>query len=118
MRLGACQSTIEQLDAEGVRALAGSSTVATLLPDLRSCSATTCRRRALPDAGATVALATDANAGTYANPSMPLVIGPGRGPGMTVEEAVAATSSGAAAIGLSTDVGVIQEGMAADLVGR
>ena len=33
--------------------------------------------RALLDAGATVALATDANAGTYANPSMPLVIGLG-----------------------------------------
>ena len=36
---------------------------------------------------------------------------------MTVDEAVAAaTSGGAAAIGLSTEVGVIREGMAADLV--
>ena len=72
----------------------------------------------LLDAGATVALATDANAGTYANPSMPLAIGLGAAAlGMTVDEAVAAaTSGGAAAIGLSTEVGVIREGMAADLV--
>jgi imidazolonepropionase len=36
---------------------------------------------------------------------------------MTVDEAVAAaTAGGAAAIGLSTEVGIIREGMAADLV--
>jgi len=74
--------------------------------------------RALLDAGATVGLATDANAGTYANWSMPLVIGLGATVlDMTVEEAVAAaTAGGAAAIGLSHEIGILREGMAADVV--
>jgi imidazolonepropionase len=120
VRLGAVSvDHLEQLDAEGVQAVAGSPTVATLLPGpallLRSQLPPA---RALLDAGATVALATDANAGTYANPSMPLVIGLGAAAlGMSVDEAVAAaTAGGAAAIGLSTEVGIIREGMAADLV--
>ncbi|MEX1277718.1 MAG: imidazolonepropionase, partial [Chloroflexota bacterium] len=75
VRLGATSvDHLEQLDAAGVRALAASATVATLLPG----PAVAMRdrlppARALLDAGASVALATDANAGTYANPSMPLV---------------------------------------------
>ena len=110
---------LEQLDAAGVAALAASATVATLLPG----PAVAMRdrlppARALLDAGASVALATDANAGTYANPSMPLVIGLGATVlGMTVEEAMAAaTAGGAAAIGLSHEIGVLREGMTADLV--
>lgn len=120
VRLGAASvDHLEHLDGAGVQAVATSSTVATLLPGpallLRSQLPPA---RALLDAGATVALATDANAGTYANPSMPLVIGLGAAAlAMTVDEAVAAaTAGGAAAIGLSTEVGVIREGMAADLV--
>ena len=119
-RLGATSvDHLEQLDAAGVRALAASATVATLLPG----PAVAMRdrlppARALLDAGASVALATDANAGTYANPSMPLVIGLGATLlGMTVEEAIAAaTAGGAAAIGLSHEIGVLREGMTADLV--
>jgi len=120
VRLGATSvDHLEHLDAAGVAALAGSSTVATMLP-----GPTLVMRdhlppaRALLDAGVTVALATDANAGTYGNFSMPLVIGLGATVlGMTVEEALAAaTAGGAAAIGLSASVGVIREGMAADLV--
>jgi imidazolonepropionase len=120
VRIGAASvDHLEQLDAAGIAAIAGSGTVATLLPgaalllgDARPPA------RALLDAGATVALATDANAGTFANPSMPLVIGLGAaGLGMTVDEAVAAaTAGGAAAIGLSAEIGVIREGLAADLV--
>jgi imidazolonepropionase len=120
VRIGAASvDHLEQLDADGAAMLAGSATVATLLPgpalllgDARPPA------RALLDAGATVALATDANAGTYANPSMPLVIGLGAaGLGMTVDEAVAAaTAGGAAAIGLATEVGIVREGLAADLV--
>jgi imidazolonepropionase len=120
VRIGAASADhLEQLDSAGVAALAGSATVATLLPgpalllgDARPPA------RALLDAGATVALATDANAGTYANPSMPLVIGLGAaGLGMTVEEALAAaTAGGAAAIGLAAETGIIREGLAADLV--
>jgi imidazolonepropionase len=110
---------LEQLDAAGVSALAASATVATLLPG----PAVAMRdrlppARALIDAGASVALASDANAGTYANPSMPLVIGLGATLlGMSVGEAIAAaTAGGAAAIGLSHEIGVLREGMTADLV--
>ena len=82
----------------GVAALAGSRTVATLLPG----PALVMRgglppARALLDAGATVALASDANAGTFgAWGAMPLVIGLGATLlGMTVAEAVtAATPAG------------------------
>ncbi len=120
IRLGATSvDHLEQLDAAGVAALAASDTVATLLPG----PALVLRdhlppARALLDAGATVALATDANAGTYANFSMPLVIGLGATAlHMTVDEAVrAATAGGAAAIGLSAELGLVREGMAADLV--
>jgi imidazolonepropionase len=120
VRIGAASvDHLEHLDAAGVHALAGSGTVATLLPgpalllgDARPPA------RALLDAGATVAIASDANAGTWANPSMALVIGLGAAAlGMTVDEAVAAaTAGGAAAIGLAAETGVIREGLAADLV--
>jgi imidazolonepropionase len=120
IRIGAASvDHLEQLDPAGVAALAGSGTVATLLPgpalllgDARPPA------RALLDAGVTTALATDANAGTWANPSMPLVIGLGAADlGMTVDEAIAAaTAGGAAAIGLATETGVIREGLAADIV--
>jgi len=120
VRLGATSvDHLEQLDAAGVGALAASVTVATLLPG----PAVALRdrlppARALLDAGASVALASDANAGTYANPSMPLVIGLGATLlGMSVGEAIAAaTAGGAAAIGLSHEIGVLREGMTADLV--
>jgi len=120
VRLGAASvDHLEQLDQAGVAALAASATVAVLLPG----PALAMRdrlppARALLDAGAHVALATDANAGTYANPSMPLVMGLGAiGLGMTVDEAVAAaTAGGAAAIGMSHEIGLLREGMAADLV--
>jgi imidazolonepropionase len=120
VRMGAASvDHLEQLDAAGVAALAGSGTVATLLPGpALLLGPARPPARALLDAGATVALATDANAGTWANPSMPLVIGLGATTlEMTVDEAVAAaTAGGAAAIGLSTETGVIREGLAADLV--
>jgi imidazolonepropionase len=110
---------LEQLDAAGVQALAGSGTVATLLPGpALLLGGGQPPARALLDGGATVALATDANAGTWSNVSMPLVIGLASASlRMTVDEAVAAaTAGGAAAIGRSTEVGVIREGLAADLV--
>jgi imidazolonepropionase len=120
VRLGATSvDHLEQLDAAGVGALAASATVATLLPG----PAVVLRdrlppARALLDAGASVALASDANAGTYANPSMPLVIGLGATLlGMSAGEAIAAATAGAAAaIGLSHEIGVLREGMTADLV--
>ena len=121
VRLGAVSADhLEQLDAAGVAALAASSTVATLLPG----PAVVMRgglppARALLDAGATVALASDANAGTFgAWGAMPLVIGLGATLlGMTVDEALrAATRGGAAALGLGGRRGAIHVGADADIV--
>jgi imidazolonepropionase len=121
VRLGATSADhLEQLDAAGVAAMAGSSTVATLLPG----PAVVLRgglppARALLDTGVTVALASDANAGTFgAWGAMPMVIGLGATLlGMTVGEAlIAATAGGAAALGLSGQRGVIRVGADADLV--
>jgi imidazolonepropionase len=121
VRLGATSvDHLEQLDAAGVAAVAGSTSVATLLPG----PALLMRdrlppARALLDAGATVALASDANAGTFGSwGAMPLVIGLGAALlGMTIAEAVtAATRGGAAALGLTGDRGVLAPGAAADLV--
>ncbi len=111
---------LEHLDAAGIAALAGSRTVATLLPG----PALVMRdrlppARALLDAGATVALASDANAGTFsAWGAMPLVIGLGATLlGMTLAEGiVAATTGGAAALGLAGRRGMIVIGADADLV--
>ncbi|HET8571200.1 MAG TPA: imidazolonepropionase [Candidatus Limnocylindria bacterium] len=110
---------LEQLDASGVAALAGSSTVATLLPGpalvMRDALPPA---RALLDAGVTVALASDANAGTFGSCSIPLVIGLGATVlDMTVDEAVtAATAGGAASLALSDRCGEIRPGLSADIV--
>lgn len=111
---------LEQLDEAGVAAMSGSATVATLLP----APAIVMRdrlppARALLDAGVTVALASDANAGTFGGwGQMPLVIGLGATLlGMTVDEALtAATVGGAASLGLSSERGRLAPGYAADLV--
>jgi imidazolonepropionase len=121
VRLGATSADhLEQLDEDGVRLLAASATVATLLPG----PALVMRdrlppARALLDAGATVALASDANAGTFgAWGAMPLVMGLGSTLlGMSAQEAVrAATHGGAAALGLAGERGQLRRGAAADVV--
>lgn len=120
VRLGAASvDHLEQLDAAGVAAVAASPTVATLLP----APAVVLRdrlppARALLDAGATVALASDANAGTYSGfGSMPLVIGLGATLlGMTVSEALAAATTGGAAALRMPNIGSIEVGATADLV--
>ena len=120
VRLGAASvDHLEQLDAAGVGAVAGSQTVATLLP----APAVVLRdnlppARALLDAGAVVALASDANAGTFgAFGAMPLVIGLGATLlGMTVTEALMAATSGGAAALRRDDLGTLRPGAAADLV--
>jgi imidazolonepropionase len=120
VRLGAASvDHLEQLDDRGVAVLSGSATVATLLPT----PAIVLRdrlppARALLDAGATVALASDANAGTYGGfGTMPLVVGLGATLlGMTVGEALAAATAGAAAALRRGDIGVIGPGAAADIV--
>jgi imidazolonepropionase len=119
VRLGAASvDHLEQLDEAGVAALAASATVATLLP----APAIVLRdrlppARALLDAGATVALASDANAGTYGGfGTMPLVIGLGATLlGMTAGEALTAATAGAAQALRRPDLGRLEIGAAADL---
>jgi imidazolonepropionase len=102
----------------GIRALARSGTVATVLPAtmlfLGKPSQAPARR--LIEAGVPLALATDFNPGTSPTVSLPLV--------MTLavsqlrlnsaEAVIAATVNGAAALGLATEVGQIAPGFSAD----
>ena len=104
----------------GIRALAGSSTVAVLLPGtmifLGKRSQAPARR--LIEAGAAVALATDFNPGTSPTLSLPLVMALGVSQlGLRHAEAVTAvTINAAAALGLAADRGQIAPGCVADLV--
>lgn len=103
----------------GIRALAASGTVATLLPATlfflgrpRFAPA-----RALLDAGATVALATDFNPGSSPTPSLPFVLTAACSRmGMSPAEALrAATAGGAAALELDDGHGTLAPGAPADL---
>jgi imidazolonepropionase len=120
VRLGATSiDHLEQLAADDVELVARSGAVATLLPG----PALVLRdrlppARALLDAGATVALASDANAGTFGGwGAMPLVIGLGATLlDMTVAEAVRAATRGGAAALDDDSGGYIGPGARADLV--
>ncbi len=104
---------------DGIRALAASQTVATLLPGTmlflgkdRQAPA-----RALIEAGAAVALATDFNPGTSPTANFPLILTLAVSQlRMSVAEAVlAATVNGAAALGIADRVGQLTPGFSADL---
>ncbi len=101
-----------------VTALAGSDTVATLLPGVEfSTRQPYPDARRLLDAGVTVALASDCNPGSSFTSSMPLMIALAvREMGMTPAEAVWAATAGGARALRRTDVGVIRPGARADLV--
>jgi len=101
-----------------IEALAGSSTVATLLPIAEfSTRSSYPDARRLIDAGATVALATDCNPGSSYSTSMPLAIALAvREMRMTPAEAVRAATVGGAAALSRTDIGALAIGSAADLV--
>lgn len=110
------------LSAADVDALGGSDTVATLLP---ACDLSTREpfppARALLDAGATLAIASNANPGTSYTTSMPFCVATAvLQMRLTVEEAVwAATAGGARALGRHTGqgaVGGIAPGFRADLL--
>jgi imidazolonepropionase len=100
------------LSARDVDALAGSRTVATLLPGVEfSTRHPYPDARRLLDAGVTVALATDCNPGTCATSSMPFVIALAvRELGMTPAEAVHAATRGGAAALRRDDLGRISAG--------
>jgi len=106
------------LDKSDVDALAGSSTVATLLPgaEFSTHSAYPDARRLL-DARVTVALATDCNPGSSYTTSMPFCIALAvREMGMTPAEAVWAATAGGARALRRTDIGVLRPGTRADMV--
>ncbi len=103
----------------GIRALAASGTVATMLPGTmlflgkdRHAPA-----RALIDGGAAVALATDFNPGTSPTPNFPLILALAVSQlHLSVSEAVlAATVNGAAALALAHETGQLAAGFSADL---
>ena len=119
-RLGAVSADhLAAVSEAGVRALAASDTVATLLPGTmlflgRSRQAPA---RALVEAGAAVALASDFNPGTSPTPNFPLVLSLGVSQlRLSAAEAlVAATANGAAALGLAQETGQLAPGFSADI---
>jgi imidazolonepropionase len=106
------------LDDEDVAVLAGSDTVATLLPGVEfSTRQPYPDARRLLDAGVTVALASDCNPGSSFTSSMSLMIALAvREMGMTSAEAVWAATAGGARALRRDDVGAVAPGMRADLV--
>ncbi len=105
------------LSDEDVDALAGSATVATLLPGVEfSTRSPYPDARRLLAAGVTVALATDCNPGTSYTSSMPFVIALAvRELGLTPAEALWAATAGGAQALRRDDVGRIVVGARADL---
>ena len=107
------------ISKKGISALARSDTVATLLPGtmLFLGKSNQAPARALIDAGAAVALATDYNPGTSPTVNFPLMLTLGLSQlRMSVAEVItAATMNGAAALGLAAETGQIAPGFAADL---
>ncbi len=104
------------LDSADIDALAGSSTVATLLPGVEfSTRSPYPDARGLLNAGARVAIATDCNPGSCYTSSMPFCLALAvREMHMSPAEALrAATLGGAQALGL-TDVGHLEVGARAD----
>ncbi|WP_211267088.1 imidazolonepropionase [Nonomuraea candida] len=106
------------LDDADVDALAGGTTVATLLPGAEfSTRGPYPDARRLLDAGVTVALSTDCNPGSSFTSSMPFCVALAvREMGMTPEEAVVAATLGGARALRREDVGRLSPGARADLV--
>jgi imidazolonepropionase len=105
------------LDDADIGALAGSETVATLLPGAEfSTRSPYPDARRLLDAGVTVALASDCNPGSSYTTSMPLCIALAvREMRMTPAEALWAATAGGARALRRTDVGHLGIGAVADL---
>jgi imidazolonepropionase len=100
-----------------IEALAGSNTVATLLPGAEfSTRAAYPDAKKLFDAGVTVALATDCNPGSSYTTSMSFCIAVAiRDMGFSPEQAIWSATLGGAKALRRTDVGALSIGMSADL---
>ena len=105
------------LSAQDIEALAGSTTVATLLPGAEfSTRATYPDAKKLFAAGVTVALATDCNPGSSYTTSMSFCIAVAiRDMGFSPEQALWSATLGGAKALRRTDVGALSVGMSADL---
>jgi imidazolonepropionase len=118
LRAASCDH-LEQVNSAGIRALAKSRTVATLLPgcDFHLGWKQYAPARKLIEAGAIVALATDYNPGTSPTVSMPMILSLACTQlRMTPAEAIAAaTINGAYALRREKKVGSLETGKQADL---
>ena len=105
------------LSAQDIEALAGSTTVATLLPGAEfSTRATYPDAKKLFAAGVTIALATDCNPGSSYTTSMSFCIAVAiRDMGFSPEQAIWSATMGGAKALRRTDVGALSVGMSADL---
>lgn len=120
VELGAISADhLAAISGSGIAAVARSDVVATLLPGTMLFLGKPRRApaRALIDAGAAVALATDFNPGTSPGVNFPLILTLAVSQlRMTVSEAIiAATVNGAAALGLARETGQVAPGFSADL---
>ncbi len=116
-----CTSADHLLQAsdEGIRMLAESETVATLLPATAFClKEGYARARQMIDSGCAVALATDFNPGSCFTNSIPLVIALAAiYMNMSIEEIITAlTINAAAAVGRGSKTGSIEKGKKADII--
>ncbi len=111
---------LEWIDAEDIRAIRQSDTVATLLPGTAFNLGLTkyAPARKLIEAGVPVALATDFNPGSCFTPNMQLILSIACSQmRMTPAEVItASTINGAYSLGLSQRLGSIEEGKQADIV--
>lgn len=109
---------LAHVSAADIDALAGSDTVATLLPGADFCTRNSYPdARALLDAGVTVALGADCNPGTSYTTSLPFCIALAvRDLRMTPDEAVWAATAGGARALRRTDIGALTPGSRADAI--
>jgi imidazolonepropionase len=118
LRAASCDH-LEQVNKSDIRALGKSETVATLLPgcDFHLGLKKYAPARALIDAGAIVALATDYNPGTSPTVSMPMILSLACTQlRMTPEEAIAAATVNAAyALRREKSIGSLEVGKQADV---
>jgi len=120
-RLGADSADhLIEIDGAGIRALAGSNTLAVLLPATVFSLGLDhyAPARAMIEAGCAVALATDYNPGSSPVPSMPLVqsIACTQMKMSPAEALVGCTLNAAWALGLQSEVGSLKPGKRADLL--